>query len=64
MLLIIFKVHIKHKDLMLATLGVKAMISKPLFFLFRVKAVKYGYFHIQQNHWLGIEKNSVSCLVD
>ena len=50
MLLIIFKVHIKHKDLMLATLGVKAMISKPLFFLFRVKAVKYGYFHIQQNH--------------
>lgn len=50
MLLNIFKVHIKRKDLMLATLGVKAMISKSLLFLLRVKAVKYDYFHIRQNH--------------
>lgn len=50
MLLIIFEVHSKCKDLMLATLRGKAMISKHPFFLFRIKALKYNYFHIQQNH--------------
>ena len=50
MLLIIFKVHSKCNDLMLATSRGKAMISKPSFFLFRIKALKYNYFHIQQNH--------------
>lgn len=39
MLLIIFKVHSKCKDLMLVTLRRKAMISKPSFFLFRIKKV-------------------------
>lgn len=44
MLLIIFKVHSKCNDLMLATSRGKAMISKPSFFLFRIKALNITTF--------------------